>query len=144
MFRRKPGVSDEMAGWIETCFDRFDARFPAPPGPILPTRGFFRAGSGLDHATAEAVLADVTRLLGHDLPIDLVPPARAPGAFRHSYRSLGEVAGTYRETDAGRVITYDPEALARPRGVHRHDGAPGHARAARGDGTARARRRGGP
>lgn len=116
MFRRKPSVSQDMADWIAACFDWFDARFLAPPRPILPTKAFFRAGPGRDHKAAVAVLADVKRLLRYDLPIDLVPLARPPGEYRHSYQSMGEVGGTYQETDQGRVISYDPEALARPVG----------------------------
>ncbi|MEO1238112.1 MAG: hypothetical protein AAFW64_00325 [Pseudomonadota bacterium] len=103
-----------MADWITECFDWFDARFLAPPAPILPTSAFFRAGSGQDHTTAVAVLADVKRLLRYGLPIDLVPLTRPPGEYRHSYQSLGEVGGTYQETDQGRVISYDPETVARP------------------------------
>ncbi len=114
MFRSKPTISADMAEWIVTCFDWFDARFPPQPGPILPTKAFFRAPGGRDHAAALGVLDDIKRHLGFDLPIDLIPLDRPAAEYRHSYQSLGEVGGTFQETDDGRVIRYDPETLSRP------------------------------
>ena len=114
MFWHKPLVSGDMAAWIEECFDWFDARFPVPEGPILPTKAFFSAGSGRDEATAQAVLNDIKRLLGYDLPIALAPIQRMSAAYRHDYQKMGEAAGLYYETDEGRLIQYDPEMMARP------------------------------
>ena len=114
MFGRKLAISQDMADWIGECFDWFDARYPAPPKPILPTRAFFTAPGGTDAATAQAVLADIKRLLHFDLPIDMLPIERPVGEYRHTYTSMGEIAGTYQETSEGRVIHYDPEAMTRP------------------------------
>lgn len=114
MFWSKPLVSDDMSAWVEECFDWFDARFAAPKDPILPTKAFFKAGKGQDEATARAVLEDVQRLLGFDLPINLEPLSKLPPEYRHSYQSLSEVAGTYQETEDGRLIHYDPEMMSRP------------------------------
>ncbi len=114
MFGSKPRVSEDMTNWIEACFDWFDARFPPPPGPILPTKDFFRAPGGRDHRAAVGVLDDIKRHLGFDLPIDLIPLDRPAAEYRHSYQSLGEVGGTFQETDQGRVIQYDAETLSRP------------------------------
>lgn len=107
-------VSEDMAEWIADCFDWFDERYPPPPGPILPTRDFFTAGSGRDLATAEAVLADIKRHLGLEMEIDLVPLDRPESEYRHSYQSMGEVGGTFLRTDTGAVIRYDPEMMQRP------------------------------
>lgn len=114
MFWSKPLVSDDMADWIDDCFDWFDARFPPPEAPILPTRAFFKAGRGQDEAAAAQVLEDVKRLLHFDLPIQLAPIQRVSADYRHSYQSMGETAGTYQETDEGRLIHYDPEMMVRP------------------------------
>lgn len=114
MFGRRSAISQDMADWIVECFDWFDARYPAPPKPILPTRAFFTAPGGTDVATAQAVLADVKRHLHFDLPIDMLPIERPAGEYRHTYSSMSEIAGTYQETSEGRVIHYDPEAMTRP------------------------------
>ena len=114
-FRRKSSViSDDMAHWITECFDWYEGNFTICEGPVLPNKTFFKAGKGEDQATAEAVLADVTRLIGFDLPIDLVPLERLPADFRHSYQSSSEVAGTYRESEGVRMIEYAPEMMSRP------------------------------
>jgi len=103
-----------MAAWVIECFDWFDARFPLPPKPILPTKEFFGARDGQDHETAEAVLRDIKRLMHFDLPIDLIPLARPNAEHRHNYQSMGDVAGMFQETEDGRAIHYDPEAMKRP------------------------------
>ncbi|MEP1537601.1 MAG: hypothetical protein ABJQ34_16635 [Paracoccaceae bacterium] len=114
-FRRKSSaISDDMAHWITECFDWYESNFTTCEGPVLPNKSFFKAGKGKDQATAEAVLADVTRLIGFDLPIDLVPLERLPEEFRHSYQSYSEVAGTYRESEGARMIEYAPERMSRP------------------------------
>jgi len=114
MFWSRPLVSEEMREWIAACFDWFDSTFSPPSGPILPTKDFFRAGKGSVEATAKQVLDDVKRLLNFDQPIELQALNRLPAEFRHSYQTLSEVAGTYQETEAGRIISYDSEQMHRP------------------------------
>jgi len=114
MFWSRPLVSEDMREWIESCFDWFDSMFPPPPGPVLPTKSFFRATKGSDPETAKLVLEDVQRLLDIDCLIELQALKRLPAEYRHSYQALSEVAGTYQETEAGRVISYDPEQMHRP------------------------------
>ena len=109
MFRRKPAVSEDMADWIAACFGWFDTRFPPPAKPILPTKDFFTAPGGTGPETAKAVLTDIKRLMHY-----LLPFARPPGDLRHSYQTLAEIGGTYQEGPDGRVIHYDPEAMANP------------------------------
>ncbi len=114
MFWSRLLVSEDMRAWIDECFDWFDARFPAPPKPILPTRAFFSAGSGRDEETAYAVLDDIKRLLHFEPSISLAPIQRLSSEYRHEYQSMGEAAGVFHETVEGRLIQYDPEMMARP------------------------------
>lgn len=114
MFWRKPAVSDDMRDWIGDCFDWFDARFPPPPEPILPTKSFFTAGRGTDDATARQVLTDIKRLMHVTVPIELLPLYRPGAEYRHDYQSMGEVAGTFQDNEDGGIIRYDPEQMHRP------------------------------
>jgi hypothetical protein len=114
MWFRKPIVSEDMAAWIAECFEWFDVRFPSPEGPILPTKQFFRAGRGKDDTAARAVLQDVKRLLHFDQPIEITAHHSIPVEHRHTYQSTSDVAGTYREAEDGRLITYDPTLMERP------------------------------
>ncbi|NNE87301.1 MAG: hypothetical protein HKN27_04435 [Silicimonas sp.] len=114
IFSRAPFVSDDMQSWIADCFDWFDARFRPPAKPILPTTTFFTAPGGKDEATARLVLKDVCRLLEFEHPIELVPLDRPSAEYRLDYQALSEVAGTYQETEDGRIISYDPEQMHHP------------------------------
>lgn len=114
MFWSRPLVSEDMRDWIEDCFDWFDANFPAPDLPILPTKAFFIASKGTDNATARGVLNDIKRHMQFEGEVDIIPLDVLAAEYRHSYQDTSAIAGTYEQTDEISIIRYDPEQMHRP------------------------------
>lgn len=119
-FRRRPFLSAAKADWIADHFDWVTETFGADLIPsrrlILPTREFFASGRGTDHATAEAVFAEVAAHLGIEDPIDLVPQFSLPSEWSHRYDTLTSVGGTFQRAGQGAIVSYDPALLHRPVG----------------------------
>lgn len=114
MFWNRPSISDDLKDWIEECFDWFDARFPPPPGPILPTRAFFTTQGGTDEATARSILAEIAGHLDFRENVEVVPLDLVPAEYRLDYNATGEVAGTYHNDEGLAVVSYDPALMQRP------------------------------
>lgn len=114
------------AEWIAAQFADFTARFGedyrASRRLILPTRDFFTAPKGDDHATALAVLSDVkTHMeLGDDWPVRLMaqepaPPVHMIGDWTQIAHDAYPPLATFRIDEDGPLITYDPDLPKTPR-----------------------------
>ena len=116
-FRRAPLVSDDMAAWIEESFDWVEDERPEwwRSAPLVtPTRDFFRAPGGEDHATAKLVFDDLCRILGISQKIALERLPDMPDELSHEYGVTSRVAGEYWHDDDNPMITYDPKLMRRP------------------------------
>lgn len=114
--QRSP-VSSELRGWIADNFAwsiEHRPNWSATP-LVLPTRAFFTAPSGDGHEVAEAVLADLQRLLGvgHER-ISLYRRPMLPDGVSHEYGKLSSVAGTYINDSGAAEISYDPRLMRQP------------------------------
>lgn len=82
---------------------------------IRPTKDFFQAGRGEDHATACAVVDDLRGHLGlSDVTVALEPQGALPDGLHPGYGALTETAGTFRQHGDLLLITYDPRLLRTP------------------------------
>lgn len=117
-FGRKPALSAAKADWIDAHFDwalaAYGEGFFARRRLILPTRTFFTAAGGRDHATAKAVLYEVAAHLDIDGPVELEPQFSLPDEWSHRYDQLSQTAGTFALDGNTAIISYDPKLLARP------------------------------
>lgn len=114
-------ISDELAEWalesyallIKDC--GLEARFPTFP-LILPTRRFFTAPTGRSHETAEAVFADVKRLMGLEKRAYHLHrmPEKVENIDNHNYQDLTQVAGTFQAEGNDAIISYSPETMHIP------------------------------
>ncbi len=119
-FRRQL-VSDELAEWALESYAQLITecglaeRFHTLP-LVLPTRNFFNAPTGKSHETAEAVFADVKRLMGvADDSYQLHRmPEKIEGVDHHNYQDIAQVAGTYQADEEAAIISYSPEAMSIP------------------------------
>ena len=111
---RRPVVAEDIAVWVDEVFAWYAQHFSVPTEVILPQARFFSAGKGRDQSTAQAVLADIQRHMGLEAPIDLVPLGRMSAQYRHSYQTLGEVAGSCEWVGDRWLIRYDPDQMEQP------------------------------
>lgn len=120
MFWQRNLVSEEMATWVQEGYALLikvigPARFLHEVRLVLPTREFFKARPGEDHATAITVFDEVRGHMGMlGQPCELV---RRPGRIEqaaYDYNQLSAVAGTYQADGNSAVITYDPDQMKRP------------------------------
>jgi len=83
---------------------------------ILPTRAFFTVPLGRDHATAEAVFADVKRLMGlEDRSYHLYRlPEKIEEIDNHNYQDITMVAGTFEAEGNDAIISYTLEIMQVP------------------------------
>lgn len=114
MFWSRPLVSNDMHDWIVECFDWFDARFPPPLAPILPTQAFFTAPGGTGPETAMRVLEDIKRHMGFQAAVELAPLDVLPAEYRIDYQAHSQIAGTFQSDGETALIRYDPEQMNRP------------------------------
>ncbi len=114
MFRRAPLVSEDMADWIAENYDWAAPSLPHPAPLILPTKDFFKAGRGEDHATAMAVTEDIKRHLHISRRIELEAILDVPEEFQHNYQATSAAAGTYHYDEETPLIRYAPRLLRRP------------------------------
>ncbi len=121
IWRRRNLISDAMADWVIHRFEWLITTF----GPrtffedtklILPTRSFFKTGSGRNEGTAQSIFDEVRAHMGIDhWPVKLVPRATVASEFGMDTFSLTDVAGTFYEGDGGKVtITYNPLLMSKP------------------------------
>ncbi|MCB1356504.1 MAG: hypothetical protein KDK53_08425 [Maritimibacter sp.] len=89
---------------------------------ILPTRSFFDAPKGRDHAVALEVFAQIKAHmgLGDDWPVRLEPQEAAPrpmalGDTVLVQTDVAPVLGTFRVDETGPLIAYDPDLPTTPR-----------------------------
>lgn len=114
------------AEWIAAQFADFTARFGedyrASRRLILPTRDYFSAPKGADHATARAVFDEVKAHLelGEDWPVRFT--AQEPAPPLHMISDWTQIAhdqhpplATFRIDESGPLITYDPDLPKTPR-----------------------------
>jgi len=121
MFWRKADLLDpDRAAWVQDrmawIVNRIGPReFTENLPLILPTRDFFAAGSGTDHATAQAVLNDIARLMRmRDWPVTLLEMPDLGEDIWHGYQTLTQTAGTFELTEDGAIIRYMPSQLKTP------------------------------
>lgn len=111
-------VEDATRDWI---FDSFHwAIEEGLLGPdtthILPTRDNFPASTGDAQKTAQELVQAILKHLGLGSEnVSVAPLNVMPAEYRHDYGKLSEVGGTFQSDGEDVLITYDPEALARPR-----------------------------
>ena len=121
MIIKRPLLSDELAYWaIESYAELIPAcnltnRFHSLP-LVLATRRFFSAPSGQSHETAEAVFADVKRLMGlENRSYHLLRMReKIEGLDNHNYQDLTLTGGTYEAEGNEAVISYNPETMHIP------------------------------
>lgn len=114
-------ISDALAEWALESYAKLliDCdllpRFHTLP-VILPTRAFFTAPFGRDHATAEAVFADVKRLMGlEDRMYHLYRlPEKIEEIDNHNYQDITMVAGTFGVEGDDAIISYSSETMQVP------------------------------
>jgi hypothetical protein len=114
------GVADRAKrDWVDAQYQWASATFgltTLQKRPLIrPTKDFFRAGRGEDHATACAVIDDLRRHLGLlDITVAVEPQGRLPDGLHPGYGSLTETAGTFRLHGDLPLITYNPMLLRSP------------------------------
>lgn len=124
MFWSRNIVSDETADWICETFSWLISnlgpeRFFAQTRLVLPTRDFFSAPGGTDHATAEAVFAEVKRHMGvADWPCRLIRQADdldpELGYGLAVEGAPGGPAGAFWSGGAAIEISYNPGMMQAP------------------------------
>lgn len=113
----KPLLGGDLHDWIVDHFDWVTKNRPDwhdIAQLITPTRAFFDAQGGQDHATALAVMRNLQDLLGIDAKIDLQPLNVLPDGLRHEYGKMADVAGQFIDDGHVQMITYDTTLLRRP------------------------------
>lgn len=117
MIWRRKAVEDQFADWVEDRWQWLDEHFPQKnPALILPTKAFFNAPSGRDHATAEAVLADVqAHYRIKDAKISLIRQPEKSEYRAQDFNLTSDVAGTFLGAETHSEITYQPELMQSPR-----------------------------
>ena len=113
-FKRKPLVSEDMADWIEDCFDWFAETFTQDAQLILPTKEFFVTPRDGSAEMAHGVASEVARYIGFDGPIVVEPLQMVAAEYRHNYQDMSDIAGTFQSADGVAHIQYDPELLNHP------------------------------
>ncbi len=122
IWRRRPLVSDAIAEWV---IDRFSwlvttlgpANFYRHTKLILPTKAFFKTGSGADAATAGAIFDEVREHMGiNHWPVKLAPLGSVGEEYGMDQHRLTGVAGTFHTPEDGpAVITYSPTLMHHPK-----------------------------
>lgn len=126
LFKKKRLISDHEAYWISEQFawfaEQFDDIWWQSRQLILPTSDFFSTPKGQDHATACAVFEQVKLHMGlaKDWPcrLEAQEPAPTPQAVADTVLIQNDempVNGTFRMTETGALITYDPVLLQAPK-----------------------------
>lgn len=120
MFWKSEFISEDLAFWI---FDNYNwaiqhngpAFWRSLNSLVRPSKDYFTAKGGGDHASALGVFNDIKRLLDlQDLRINLEPIPQLPDDIGHEYGKTSEIAGQYFPDEFEPLITYNPRIMRQP------------------------------
>ncbi|MEJ6709649.1 MAG: hypothetical protein QNK92_12800 [Amylibacter sp.] len=120
MFWKTDFISEDLALWV---FDNYtwaiDLYGPAfwltPASLVRPTKDYFTAKGGGDHASALGVFNDVKQLLHLThlrIKLEPIPQLTPKHSFEHGQTSM--IAAQYFHDDVEPLITYNPLVMAKP------------------------------
>ncbi|WP_282183012.1 hypothetical protein [Aliiroseovarius marinus] len=126
LFKKKRLLADHEAAWIAAQFAWFADQLSESGWSrrelVLPTSDFFSVPKGSDHGTACAVFEQVKSHmgLGDDWPcrLEAQEPAHVPHAVADAVMVQTDetpINGTFRMTETGALITYDPALMTAPK-----------------------------
>ncbi len=120
MFWKTEFISEDLGLWV---FDNYHwaishhspTFWQSPDSLVRPTKEYFTAKGGGDHASALGVFKDIQRLLKvQHLNIKLEPIPQLPDDIGHEYGKTSEIAGQYFPDPVAPLITYNPRIMQQP------------------------------
>ncbi|WGI20885.1 hypothetical protein [Amylibacter sp. IMCC11727] len=120
MFWKSEFISEDLALWVfdnyAWAIDHHNPRYWLNPDSLVrPTKQYFKAKGGGDHASALGVFNDIKRLLGMSKKrIALEPIPQLPENIGHEYGQTSMIAGQYFPDEFNPLITYNPRIMRQP------------------------------